>query len=93
MRNPLSLEAFADWCARKPADGEYDWADTNGCAFCQYLTSVGLPIRRVDIYSWVDEHWRTHPLPEGVAGAVAQYPWTFGALSSRLRAASTSGRT
>lgn len=42
MYNPLSLKAFRDWCARKPADEKYDWEDGNNCPCAQYQKFLGI---------------------------------------------------
>lgn len=90
MRHPLSLEAFADWCEKQPADKEYNFNNCRTCAVAQYANSLGLP----------------NPYDFPKSGRVSEIPviaskfWsranqaafeenrTFSALASRLRAAS-----
>lgn len=79
MKNPLSLEAFADWCERKPADEEYDWFDCNVCAASQYAKELGIS-NFADLAIPGTFLFRASELafPE---------PHTFGALAERLREA------
>jgi hypothetical protein len=90
MKHPLSIEAFADWAAMQPADREYIYCFSNGCAYYQYLKAVG-----IDVYSVSPERWSrietSKPLvlaytslPYDINRAVRTHPWTFGALTKRL---------
>jgi len=74
MRNPLTKEAFAEFCESKPADKTYDIIDANSCAVAQFLKANG--VQNFSLYSWeVPEAYRT----------AFDRPWTFGALATRLR--------
>lgn len=75
MSNPISLEAFADWCSKQPAEWEYDYWDVGRCACAQYAKEASL-IFRPEFGSEWDE-------ADGLAGDL---PHTFGALTKRLRA-------
>lgn len=75
MRNPLSLEAFADWCEKKPADEEYYYPDPTICACGQYAKYLGMNPSEVIGFSDLNLY-------------AALSPWTFGALAQRLREAS-----
>lgn len=76
MKNQLSLEAFADWCEKKPANEEYFWTDADICACGQYAASLGLqgnwPLKK-DTF-WFDANMI----------ALLTMPHTFGALARRL---------
>lgn len=88
MRHPLSLEAFTDWLATMPADGEYDYTACMTCAFSQYLTAIGLKPAGVGPGYWRQrgaDSLRHRPLPDGVEEIVYTTPWTFGAALSRAR--------
>jgi hypothetical protein len=76
--NPLTLEAFAEWCETKPADEKYDWL--GNCAVEQYSQFLG----RYD--EWDDRHQRDEPWWAAMsAGPACEEPYTFGALAARLR--------
>lgn len=93
MKNPISIEAFADWCDKQSADRVYDYKNGHECAFAQYLVALGfMPCVNEEAYCL--DHllmtkdlsaWR--PLPFGLDLAVYEFPRTFGALAGRLRAA------
>lgn len=83
MRSPLSLEAFADWCEKQPANETYNfWSTyTPGCAVIQYLRTLGLG--RSD-----------YPRFSSTTGAgeyAGNGTQTFGALAHRLRLALAQG--
>lgn len=81
MKNPLSIEAFADWCEKQPADRGYNYAAPSNCAAAQYLKSVGVLRYRL----------RSYELPDGWNACLNPFDGgecTFGALAKRLRAAS-----
>jgi hypothetical protein len=84
MRNPLTLEAFAEWCEKQPADKEYNFFDNHGCAFGQYLKALGIEHRSVG-----GTYWRTAAGEERIRKALQSGDWTFGALASRLRSTPT----
>jgi hypothetical protein len=93
MRNPLSIEAFTEWCEKKPAGEEYNYDDKYNCAFGQYLQSLGFESASVGGYHWrpsAREESRVFPHP-AMVGALATNPYTFGSLSKRLRAAMAEG--
>lgn len=81
MKPQLSLEAFADWCEKQPAELAYDWHSTWSCAIARYVKTLGDD----DLYRKVS-NLRTSSgvLCERLA---LTRPWTFGALAARLRAA------
>ena len=86
-RNLLTTEAFADWCEKHPADEAYVYGDNTGCAYCLYLQSIGVDRPNVGGTSWnsaTDD--RERDLPDDIVEALVNEPWTFGALSNRLRA-------
>lgn len=86
MKNPLTIEAFAEWCESKPADERYEYMDDCGCAFFQYLQDRGFQPARVDGYGWYSHDGNQyHPLPAGVEDPLCQGDSTFGALAARLR--------
>lgn len=41
MRNPLTFEAFAEWCEKQPARKRYDFWDPRNCACARYSESIG----------------------------------------------------
>ena len=100
MRPQLTIEAFADWCDKQPAEKEYNYGSITDCAFCQYLQSLGFESVRVSPYGWRlrnDGPFAYRALPDGLDEAVragVEYGsggplWTFGALSLRLRQSSS----
>lgn len=93
MKNILTLESFADWVEKQPAEKEYDFCDCCGCACHQYLSAIGLPVKYVSPNWWSDVFGAEHPLPFGFNAAANGYgePRTFGALALRLRQSSRSG--
>lgn len=42
MKNPLSLEAFADWCEAKEPTETYYYMDGSSCACAQYCRHLGI---------------------------------------------------
>lgn len=79
---------FLAFCRSKPADEGYNFADTCGCAFGQFLSATGIcETPYVGGFTWGNAPGDKHPLPSAVAGALVGYPWTFGALTTRLEAA------
>lgn len=63
MRNPLSLEAFADWLGTMPADQLYEYGDINGCAVCQFFDFLGLHYLAVGGLAWNDAEGQERALP------------------------------
>jgi hypothetical protein len=80
MRHPLSLEAFADWCEKQPADKGYDWDDPYYCACAQYAKFLGHPDWWLT--SGKNGFWYKADRIAQNSGAGR----TYGALASRLRA-------
>lgn len=81
MKNLLTLESFADWAEKQPAEKEYDYSRSQYCAAAQYLQSIGV----------VDYARPSWDLPAGWAKALNPFndlDCTFGALATRLRKAS-----
>ena len=81
MKPQLSLEAFADWCEKQPADRTYTYANKENCACGQYADSLGLS----DWSIWNSKFWY-----EADSVALLTGERTFGALASRLRSADRS---
>lgn len=77
MRPQITLEAFVEFCERKPAHEEYDFTDARNCAVAQFLKSVG-----VQNYVLLSQE-----IPAPFSDPVCFRPWSFGALADRLRAA------
>ena len=83
MRNPLTLEAFAEWCEKQPAEKEFDYIDPQRCACAQYADHIkfegdwllSMADKPGDFWGVMDTH-ALHLFK----------PRTFGALASRLRA-------
>lgn len=84
MKPQLTIEAFADWCEKQPAEKSYDYMDTTNCAFCQYLRSLGIEANVGQTRYYVGDALR--PMPDGIDRAVDLGVRTFGALAARLRA-------
>lgn len=96
MTSFLTLEAFAEWCEKQPADGRYDPADPYNCAATQFIRAIE---PRCVISGWGDyiayRGW--WPFRRAVrfetpvnllrGGGVFEHPHTFGALAKRLREA------
>jgi hypothetical protein len=95
MRNPLSIEAFTDWCEKKPAGEEYEFTDCRNCAFAQYLKSLGFERPIVWPDGWQrDAFDKPRRLPHPKLNAMLNNGLqgrTFGALAKRLRAAMAEG--
>lgn len=82
MRNPLTIEAFAEWAEKKPANETYDYCSSEACAAAQYLQSLGVQKYNLPSYK----------LPKGWLGPLQTGPDTFGALAQRLRASLNTGK-
>lgn len=65
MRNPLTLEALADWLARQDPTTEYDYGNGSACLLHKYFKAVGLPVERVTAIVWYDTNRGVHRLPDG----------------------------
>lgn len=75
---------FADWVKLQPRDAEYEYDNNTGCAFCQFLSSVGVNFVVVMDDYWLGDLNTRHNLEREFAEALACEPHTFGALSDRL---------
>jgi hypothetical protein len=42
MRNPISIEAFAEFCESKPVGEEYEYGNFANCAVAQYCRTLGI---------------------------------------------------
>ena len=67
----ITLEAFRDFAASKPAKERYDYYNIMNCACSQFIASAGRP--KQDVL-------------EAAERIAMVRPWTFGALASRLTA-------
>jgi len=94
MKNLLTLEAFADWAEKKPADEVFDITSPWSCAVAQYAHSLGFTGATCEFeINAGDER------VIAIAKLTPELMWsgpekgvdrTFGALASRLRTASQS---
>lgn len=82
-RDPLTLEAFAEWCETKPAGRAYDYGDPCNCACAQYAESIDVPYIVADAV----EHGSFWEKAEYHAVNCEDPDRTFGALAKRLREA------
>lgn len=69
MRNPLTKEAFAEWCEKQREGAEYDFYDCDNCACVQYFRDIGTGYRGT----------------QEMMNLAHERPWTFSALATRLR--------
>ncbi len=76
MKPQLSIEAFAEFCERKPARQKYDFCDAKNCALAQFLKAA-------DVQNF---ELATHEIPSAFRWQIQLGSWTFGALAKRLRA-------
>jgi hypothetical protein len=86
MRDPLSLETFADWLEQQPAAARYNYTDSRNCAVAQYLGALGF--KNVDYRAWdgrpcVGEGPR---VPRDLFIVSREGEMTFGAAAERARA-------
>jgi hypothetical protein len=78
-------DQFADWVRMQPAEDEYCYIDTGGCAFATFLGAQGIPFESVGGEEWYGPGMRAlHKLPAHVADALVIKPRTYGALAERL---------
>lgn len=77
MRNPLTIEAFAEWAEKKPANEDYDFTLAWNCAVAQFLKANAV----------VNYELLSTEIPKAWLEPVKASPQTFGALAKRLRAA------
>ncbi len=86
MTNPLTREAFAEWCEKQPADKEYDYWCRN-CAIGQFMTASGFEVEAVGLGRVITSDGEEFRIPRLLDRASFEEPRSFGALASRLRAA------
>lgn len=76
----LTLEAFADWAEKQPADKAYQFTSLANCACAQYARSLGIDWLSTPVADfWVHAN-------HIAADWGGDRGYTFGALASRLRA-------
>ena len=75
MKPQLSIEAFAEFCERKPADEQYNYWSMTECACAQYARHLGGQLQGKRKAFWFKINVIATPEPH-----------TFGALAARLRA-------
>jgi hypothetical protein len=74
----FSVAEFLDWARRKPADEEYNYWDTCGCACGQFARDLGFAQESAERYR-IEVMFTSYAQP---------HPRTFGALVKRLEALS-----
>ena len=88
-KNLLTIEAFVEWCERKPADEAYVFCDWKECACGQYAALLG-----IDSSAWADAllddaiHGDGRGFWATANSAAYDEPRTFSALAKRLRSLS-----
>lgn len=87
MKNPLSLEAFADWCAKQPTDAEYRYDNIVDCACGRYFRSLGIDAHYSGYHEWLGFYRRRIPHSDEMDRLASVRPHTFGALTERVRGA------
>lgn len=91
MKPQLTIEAFADWCEKRPAGDGYNWADEDNCATAQYAKSLGM----LEAFSRRNKPGASKFWCAGEQIALrddyfeAGFRDTFGALAARLRRAAS----
>ena len=85
MKNPLTIEAFADWLEKQPPEKEYDYSNCRGCLVFQYLTAVGIPITSTGSTTFSTNDGQEHILPYELDIVAARHPHTFGKAAIRAR--------
>jgi len=75
VRPQITKEAFLDFCSKKPPNESYDFCQAHYCAIAQFLKSMG-----VQNYVLTSDE-----IPISIRKEVNCLPWTFGALTMRLR--------
>lgn len=82
MKNMLTLESFAEWAEKQPADATFYYFDMKNCACAQYATHLGVdypcatPTSDGRFWSQAEHH-----------AARCNTTDTFGNLAARLRQA------
>lgn len=84
MKPQLTIEAFADWCSKQPADRGYNYHCAEACACGQYAASLGMKE-----YAWIDGYWGETSFWRSANNHARIEPHTFGSLSLRLRQSSS----
>jgi hypothetical protein len=91
--DPYKLQSLISWLEMKPATGEYNWRDVDGCLLCQYLQEVTGAVRPAvengGFGSWTITDWGDG----GYFGICGVEPHTFGAALSRARALLAAGKS
>ena len=75
MKPQITREAFLDFCSKKPPNESYDFCQAHYCAIAQFLKSIG-------VQNYV---LTSGEIPISFRREVNCLPWTFGALTERLR--------
>lgn len=84
--NTITLNNFVNFVASR--SGEYDYLNIKGCAFAQFLHSLGYPNAIVGGYTYdLGPDDIGHELPYIILDALQTAPSTFEALHQRLLAA------
>jgi hypothetical protein len=86
MKPQFTIEAFADWCEKRPAAEAYNICHTNICAVAQYANALGFSRGSMPDFS-IDAGWRQIPIVGLTNRIMCAKPHTFGALAQRLRKA------
>ena len=80
MKPQFTLEAFADWCEKQPAEKRYAYHNSRSCACGQYNAFLGMRS-----YAWIDVYWGDDSFWRRANDLAFVEPHTFGALAARLR--------
>lgn len=89
MRNPLTIESFADWLGKQPAEKWYDWSVTHKCALGQYVETFGgfgtqdENAAGAILDGWRDSSGQFHEYPDKLFDIAVAHPSTFGAAHAR----------
>jgi hypothetical protein len=70
---------FAAWCRSKPAEEEYDFHNSEACAFYQFAVAHDIP----DPARYYSDLLQPC-LPAELRDPLLTEPWTFGALADRV---------
>lgn len=96
------IAGFLPWVEQQPADKAYNYTDSCGCAFAQYLHAIGFSEATVwpghfGLTKTETRLTETRLMPDGIEAAVhgpytgsldkQRKTWTFGQLADRLREA------
>jgi hypothetical protein len=92
VRHPITLEAFADWLERQPAERAYNYTDPYACPIAQYLQAQGVPAYGVTHNLWHDANCVSHEFDDRMReAAIGEWDrprgerWTFGQAARRAR--------